>query len=68
MAAALSRLADRVIEVVTGVDAIRHRFAQVQHAAQVEVRSFVTAPFVAVPPGTTRWNRWRSDRACGSGW
>ncbi|GIM81329.1 hypothetical protein [Salinispora arenicola] len=68
MAAALSRLADRVIEVVTGVDAIRHRFAQVQHAARVEVRSFVTAPFVAVPPGTTRWNRRRSDRACGSGW
>ncbi|MEU8675447.1 helix-turn-helix domain-containing protein [Streptomyces sp. NPDC048560] len=41
---------DDLIEVVTGVDAIRHRFLQVQHAARTEVRSFITAPFVALPP------------------
>jgi sugar-specific transcriptional regulator TrmB len=40
-----------LIEVVTGVDAIRHRYQQVQQAATTELRSFVTAPFVAVPPG-----------------
>ncbi len=39
------------IEVVTGVDAIRHRYRQVQQAASRELRMFVTAPFVAVPPG-----------------
>ncbi|MFF7442735.1 helix-turn-helix domain-containing protein [Streptomyces sp. NPDC008122] len=39
-----------LIEVVTGVDAIRHRFLQVQQAARTEVRSFITAPFVALPP------------------
>ncbi|MGX1267492.1 winged helix-turn-helix transcriptional regulator [Streptomyces phaeoluteigriseus] len=41
---------DDLIEVVTGVDAIRHRFLQVQHAARTQVRSFITAPFVALPP------------------
>lgn len=40
-----------LIEVVTGVDAIRQRYQQVQHAATKQLRSFVTAPFVAVPPG-----------------
>ena len=40
-----------LIEVVTGVDAIRHRYRQVQQAASRELRMFVTAPFVAVPPG-----------------
>ena len=40
-----------LIEVVTGVDQIRHRYQQVQQAAVVELRTFVTAPFVAVPPG-----------------
>ncbi len=40
-----------LIEVVSGVDAIRQRYQQVQHAATVQLRSFVTAPFVAVPPG-----------------
>ena len=40
-----------LIEVVTGVDAIRHRFLQVQQAARTQVRAFITAPFVAVPPG-----------------
>ncbi|MET9569322.1 helix-turn-helix domain-containing protein [Streptomyces virginiae] len=39
-----------LIEVVTGVDAIRHRFLQVQQAARSQVRTFITAPFVAVPP------------------
>ncbi|MFJ4424979.1 helix-turn-helix domain-containing protein [Streptomyces bobili] len=39
-----------LIEVVTGIDAIRHRFLQVQHAARTQVRSFITAPFVALPP------------------
>ena len=40
-----------LIEVVTGVDAIRHRFQQVQQAADHEMRTFITAPFVAVRPG-----------------
>ncbi|MFF4098545.1 helix-turn-helix domain-containing protein [Streptomyces sp. NPDC001903] len=39
-----------LIEVVTGPDAIRHRFLQVQQAARTQVRSFITAPFVALPP------------------
>lgn len=39
-----------LIEVVTGRDAIRHRFLQVQQAARTQVRSFITAPFLAVPP------------------
>ncbi|MEU9161395.1 helix-turn-helix domain-containing protein [Streptomyces sp. NPDC048424] len=39
-----------LIEVVTGVDAIRHRFLQVQQAARTQIRTFITAPFVAVPP------------------
>ncbi|HCB06651.1 MAG TPA: transcriptional regulator TrmB [Nocardioides bacterium] len=42
---------DALIEVVTGVDAIRHRYQQVQQSATTELRMFVTAPFVAVPPG-----------------
>ncbi|MFD2767197.1 helix-turn-helix domain-containing protein [Micromonospora eburnea] len=46
------RSISELIEVVTGIDSIRHRFAQVQHAARTQVRNFVTAPFVAVPPGT----------------
>ncbi|MGS2614541.1 transcriptional regulator TrmB [Micromonospora sp. LZ34] len=45
------RAIDELIEVITGVEAVRHRFAQVQHAARTEVRSFVTTPFIAVPPG-----------------
>ncbi|MFJ7965343.1 helix-turn-helix domain-containing protein [Streptomyces sp. NPDC096324] len=39
-----------LIEVVTGVDAIRHRYLQVQQAARTQVRTFITAPFVALPP------------------
>lgn len=42
---------DALIEVVTGVDPIRHRYQQVQQAATRELRSFVTAPFVAVRIG-----------------
>ncbi|MEZ0578823.1 TrmB family transcriptional regulator [Nocardioides sp. MH1] len=40
-----------LIEVVTGLDAIRHRFQQVQHAAGEELRMFVTSPYIAVRPG-----------------
>ncbi|MFJ1967215.1 TrmB family transcriptional regulator [Streptomyces sp. NPDC087903] len=39
-----------LIEVVTGVDAIRHRYLQVQQAARTQVRTFITAPFIALPP------------------
>jgi DNA-binding CsgD family transcriptional regulator len=39
-----------LIDVVTGVDAIRHRYLQVQQAARKQVRAFITAPFVALPP------------------
>lgn len=42
---------NELIEVVTGVDGIRHRFQQVQHAAGEQLRMFVTSPFVAVRPG-----------------
>lgn len=49
--ASAERSLGELIEVITGVDAIRRRFAQVQHAARRAVRSFVTPPFVAVPPG-----------------
>lgn len=37
-----------VIEVVTGVEAIRHRFDQVQRGATHEVLAFVTGPTIAV--------------------
>ena len=50
-AATAGRTISELIEVVTGVDQIRHRYQQVQQAAVVELRTFVTAPFVAVPPG-----------------
>lgn len=40
-----------LIEVVAGVDAVRQRFLQVQYSATEQVRLFVTAPFVAMPPG-----------------
>jgi sugar-specific transcriptional regulator TrmB len=50
-AAAADRSIGEQIEVVTGIDAIRHRFLQVQHAAREQVRTFVTGPFVAVSPG-----------------
>lgn len=50
-AAVAGRSIGELFEVVTGVDAIRHRFLQVQAAARTQIRTFVTAPFVAVPPG-----------------
>lgn len=50
-AVAAGRTIDELIEVVTGAEAIRHRFLQVLQAARSQVRTFVTAPFVAVPPG-----------------
>lgn len=49
-AVAGQRISD-LIEVVTGLDGIRHRFQQVQHAAGEELRMFVTAPYIAVGPG-----------------
>jgi DNA-binding NarL/FixJ family response regulator len=53
---------DSLIEVVTGVDAIRHRYAQVQQAATDQLRMFVTAPFVAVPPGENTAETAAADR------
>jgi DNA-binding NarL/FixJ family response regulator len=50
-AAVAGQSIDALIEVVTGVDPIRHRYQQVQQAATSELRSFVTAPFVAVQIG-----------------
>lgn len=49
--AAAGRTIGDLIEVIIGVDAVRHRFMQVQHAAAQELRLFVTAPFLAVAPG-----------------
>ncbi|MFU8850405.1 helix-turn-helix domain-containing protein [Micromonospora sp. SL1-18] len=56
------RSISELIEVVTGVDGIQHRFAQVQHAARTQVRNFVTAPFVAVPPGANTLETVMMDR------
>jgi sugar-specific transcriptional regulator TrmB/DNA-binding CsgD family transcriptional regulator len=50
-AATAGRTISELIEVVTGADAIRHRFLQLQQAARTQLRNFVAAPFVAVPPG-----------------
>jgi sugar-specific transcriptional regulator TrmB/DNA-binding CsgD family transcriptional regulator len=50
-AAVAGRSISELIEVVTGADAVRHRYQQVQQAARSELRMFVTAPFVAVPMG-----------------
>ena len=52
-AAAGSAMGD-LIEVVTGVAQIRHRFLQLQQAARTHLRLFVTAPFLAVPPGENK--------------
>jgi predicted transcriptional regulator len=49
--ATIGRTASDVIEVITGADAVRHRFAQVQHAAKHEVRSMVVPRAMVVPPG-----------------
>jgi DNA-binding CsgD family transcriptional regulator len=61
-AATAGRTISELIEVVTGVDQIRHRFQQVQQAAVVELRTFVTAPFVAVPPGENSAEPAAADR------
>jgi predicted transcriptional regulator len=50
-AALAGRTVDSLFEVVQGVDAIRRRFLQVQHAARAQLRSFITMPYVAVAPG-----------------
>jgi sugar-specific transcriptional regulator TrmB/DNA-binding CsgD family transcriptional regulator len=50
-AALAGHTVDSLIEVVQGVDAIRRRFLQVQQAARVQVRTFITTPYIAVPPG-----------------
>ncbi|MDG4821812.1 helix-turn-helix domain-containing protein [Asanoa sp. WMMD1127] len=50
-AAVAGQTIGELIEVVTGTDAIRHRFTQLQQAARTELRVFITAPFVAVPLG-----------------
>jgi sugar-specific transcriptional regulator TrmB/DNA-binding CsgD family transcriptional regulator len=47
----IGRKADDVIEIITGTDAVRHRFAQIQHAAKREVRSMVVPNATVVPPG-----------------
>ena len=60
-AAAAGRAIGELIEVVTGVVQIRHRFLQVQQAARAQLRLFITAPFVAVPPGQNT-GRDRGDR------
>ena len=61
-AATAGRSISELIEVVTGVEAIRHRYQQVQQAATSELRMFVTAPFVAVPPGQNAAEPAAADR------
>jgi sugar-specific transcriptional regulator TrmB len=63
-AAIAGRSISELIEVVTGVDAVRHRFLQVQQAARTEVRTFTTAPFIAVPPRENRGEDAAIDRGC----
>ncbi|MGP3914536.1 hypothetical protein [Nonomuraea sp. 10N515B] len=60
--AATDRAAGDLIEVVTGVEAVRQRFLQIQAAARKRVRSFSTAPFVAVPPGANPAENQAVDR------
>jgi sugar-specific transcriptional regulator TrmB/DNA-binding CsgD family transcriptional regulator len=47
-AVAGNRAVADLIEVVTGVDAVRQRFTQIEHAARREIRAFVTANPIAV--------------------
>ncbi len=60
-AAPATRITD-LIEVVTGVDAVRHRYLQVQLSARAELRHFITAPFVAVPPEENPAEKAATDR------
>ncbi|HEX6151354.1 helix-turn-helix domain-containing protein [Nocardioides sp.] len=61
-AAVAGRSINELIEVVTGIDQVRHRYQQVQAAATTELRMFVTAPFVAVPPGENTAETAAADR------
>ena len=61
-AATAGRSLSALIEVVTGADAIRHRYQQVQQAATTELRMFVAAPFVAVPVGQNAAEAAAADR------
>jgi sugar-specific transcriptional regulator TrmB/DNA-binding CsgD family transcriptional regulator len=49
-----TRVTDRasgdLIEVITDIEAVRHRFAQIQQAARHEIRSMVVAGLRVVPP------------------
>lgn len=45
----LSRTAGDLVEVITDVDAVRHRFAQIQQAARSEVRTMVVPNLSVVP-------------------
>ena len=48
-AAAADHRTSQVVEVITDVDAVRHRFAQIQEAARHEVLSIVTPNLTVVP-------------------
>jgi predicted transcriptional regulator len=48
--ATLGRTSVDVIEVITDLDAVRHRFAQVQRGAQREVRTMMVPNLTVVPP------------------
>ena len=61
-AATAGRTISELIEVVTGADALRHRYEQVQQAATSELRMFVAAPFVAVPVGENTAETAATDR------
>ena len=61
-AAAAGRAIGDLIEVVTGIAQIRHRFLQLQQAARTQLRLFVTAPFLAVPPGENKAETAAVDR------
>jgi DNA-binding CsgD family transcriptional regulator len=45
----ISRAAGDLIEVITEIDAVRHRYAQIQEAARSEVRSMVVPNMTVVP-------------------
>jgi predicted transcriptional regulator len=47
--AASGRVPSDVVEVLTDIDAVRHRFAQVQQGAQREVRSMMVPNLTVVP-------------------
>jgi predicted transcriptional regulator len=63
--ATLGQSISDLIEVVTGVDAVRQRYLQVQHSARTELRHFITAPFVAVPPDQNPAEKAATERGIG---